>query len=211
MGGTATFIDPLGGSPIAAGSAFNQTQAAVDAEVKIQGISIATRGNTITDAIDGVTLTLTKTGTTNLTVSRDNTELQKKVDGFISAYNSLNSSIKSLTSYNNSETKVAGALSRTPACAASSPSCAAPSPARRAACRPMRSRPCPTWGVSYQTDGSLKLDSAKFAKAASGNFTALADAISAFGSAIATVTDGLLTTGGVISSRTDGLNASSSA
>jgi flagellar hook-associated protein 2 len=80
LSGTATFIDPgAPGSPIAS-SAFTQTQAATDAAVKIQGVSIATKGNTITDAVDGITLQLTKTGSTSLTVTRDNSDLKTKVE-----------------------------------------------------------------------------------------------------------------------------------
>lgn len=208
VGGTATFIDPLGGSPIAAGSAFNQTQAAVDAAVKIQGIAIATSGNTITNAIDGVTLTLTKTGTTNLTVTRDNSELQKKVESFVSAYNSLNSSLKSLTSYN-SETKVAGTLNGDASLRSIQSQLRGAITTTPSSLSSNDIKTLSDMGVSYQTDGSLKLDSTKFQKAASSNFTSLATAISAFGSAVNTVTGDLLATGGVISSRTDGLNASS--
>jgi flagellar hook-associated protein 2 len=63
-------------------------------------------------------------------------------------------------------------------------------------------------GVSFQTDGTLKLDSTKFDKAASTNFSAVATALGAYGDAMKTTTTNLLGTGGVISSRTDGLNSS---
>jgi len=63
-------------------------------------------------------------------------------------------------------------------------------------------------GVSFQTDGSLKLDATKFDKVASTNFSAVASALGAYGDAMKTTTTNLLSTGGVIASRTDGLNSS---
>ena len=63
-------------------------------------------------------------------------------------------------------------------------------------------------GISFQSDGTLKLDSTKFDKAASTNFSAVATALGAYGDVMKTTTTNLLSTSGVITSRTDGLNAS---
>ena len=63
-------------------------------------------------------------------------------------------------------------------------------------------------GVSFQADGSLKVDSTKFDKAASTNFSAVATAIGTYGSAVKTTTTNMLGTDGVIASRTNGLNSS---
>ncbi|GEC96976.1 flagellar hook-associated protein 2 [Zoogloea ramigera] len=208
ISGTATFIDPANpGSPIAASSAFNQTQAATDASVKIQGISIATSGNKITDAIDGVTLDLTKTGTTNLTVTRDNTDLKGKLETFVNAYNSLNSSIKSLGAYN-SATKTAAALNgdSTLRSVQSQVRTALTSVPADLASNPLKT--LSDIGISFQPDGSLKLDSTKFEKAASTNFSATANVIGAFGNTLKTTTTDLLATNGVIASRSDGLSSS---
>lgn len=208
ISGTATFIDPANpGSPIAASSAFNQTQAATDASVKIQGISIATSGNKITDAIDGVTLEINKTGTTNLTVARDNTDLKSKLETFVNAYNSLNSSIKSLGAYN-STTKTAAALNgdSTLRSVQSQVRTALTSVPADLASNPLKT--LSDIGISFQPDGSLKLDSTKFEKAASTNFSATANVIGAFGNTLKTTTTDLLATNGVIASRSDGLSSS---
>jgi len=208
ISGTATFIDPANlGSPIAASSAFNQTQAATDASVKIQGISIATSGNKITDAIDGVTLEINKTGTTNLTVARDNTDLKSKLETFVNAYNSLNSSIKSLGAYN-SATKTAAALNgdSTLRSVQSQVRTALTSVPADLASNPLKT--LSDIGISFQPDGSLKLDSTKFEKAASSNFSATANVIGAFGNTLKTTTTDLLATNGVIASRSDGLSSS---
>lgn len=208
IGGTATFVDPAApGSPIAAASAFSQTQAASDAAVKIQGVSIATSGNTIANAVDGINLTLTKTGSTTLTVARDNTDLKSKLDTFVTAYNSLNTSIKSLGAYNAS-TKTAAVLNgdstlRSVQSQIRNALGNVPSSLNDAAYKTLSDI-----GIAFQSDGSLKLDSAKFDKAATANFSATAAVIGAFGSTLKTATTNLLASNGVIASRTDGLNSS---
>ena len=63
-------------------------------------------------------------------------------------------------------------------------------------------------GIAFQSDGSLKMDAAKFEKAASSGFAAVATAIGAYGSALKTTTTNLLDSSGAIASRTDGLNSS---
>lgn len=214
LGGTATFVDPANyssetspGTPIAAGSAFAETQAATDAVVKIQGVSIATNGNTISNALDGVDLTVNKVGSTTLTVTRDTSSLKDKLNAFVTAYNNLNSSIKSLGAYDpttktgavlNGDSSLRSIQSQVRSALTSIPSSLSSNTYQTLS----------SLGVSFQSDGSLQVDSTKFDKAASSDFSAVANAISAYGSALKTSTTNLLGTGGVISSRTNGLNAS---
>lgn len=208
IGGTATFIDPAApGSPIGAASAFTQTLAASDAVVKIQGISIATNGNSITNAIDGVNLELTKTGTTTLSVTRDNTDLKSKLDTFINAYNSLNTSLKSLGAYNAS-TKTAAVLNGDSTLRGIQSQVRNTIGSVPASLSGATYKTLSDIGIAFQSDGSLKIDSTKFDKAASTNFSATAAVIGAFGSTMKTTTTNLLASNGVIASRTDGLNSS---
>lgn len=208
ISGTATFIDPAApGTPIAASSAFTQTQAATDAAVKMQGVSIATSGNTITDAIDGVTLELTKTGSTTLTIARDNTDLKSKLDAFVTAYNNLNSSIKSLGAYNAS-TKTGAALNGDSSLRSIQSQVRSALTSVPASLEGSSVRTLSDLGIAFQSDGSLKMDAAKFEKAASSGFAAVATAIGAYGSALKTTTTNLLDSSGAIASRTDGLNSS---
>ncbi len=90
-------------------------EAAKNAALEINKIQINSQTNTIENAIDGITLTLTKThsfsidtidpakriyATDALTVSRDDTVASKAVNTFVSAYNNLQNIIKTLTAYN---------------------------------------------------------------------------------------------------------------
>lgn len=82
-------------------SNFSQ-QAATDAKIHINGIEINSQTNTIKDAVDGIELTLTKITTEpdTLTITRDNEAATKAVNNFVNAYNSLQDTIKTLTTYN---------------------------------------------------------------------------------------------------------------
>lgn len=99
---------------LAAGSGKNLSQAAAaqDASLKIDGLAMTSAGNSVGTAIEGVTLSLLKVNAgspTTLAVQRDTQSVQKTVEGFIAAYNSASSGIRSLTSYN-ATTKAGGLL-----------------------------------------------------------------------------------------------------
>ncbi|MBS0354811.1 MAG: flagellar filament capping protein FliD [Proteobacteria bacterium] len=203
LGGTVAF---KGAAASVSNSDFTETQA-TDAIVQIQGITVKANGNTVSDAIDGVTLTLAKEGSTSLTLTRDTSALKSKLTAFVNAYNSLNSSIKSLGAYDatsktgavlNGDSSLRSVQSQVRAALTGTPSSLSSNAYKTLS----------SLGISFQSDGSLQLDSTKFDKAASTNFSAVASAISAYGSALKTTTTNLLGTTGVIASRTNGLNAS---
>lgn len=73
---------------------------ATDAAFTVNGIQIVNASNTVTDAIAGVTLTLTKEGTpATLTVARDTGAVTTAVSGFVDTYNALVSQLKSRSAY----------------------------------------------------------------------------------------------------------------
>ncbi|HEY5365983.1 MAG TPA: flagellar filament capping protein FliD, partial [Casimicrobiaceae bacterium] len=88
----------------AAGSGRNmtQTQAAQDAALTIDGLAITRANNTISDAIPGVSLTLKSltAAPTSLTVAANNSGVTTSVSSFVAAYNSVVSTLTSLTQYN---------------------------------------------------------------------------------------------------------------
>lgn len=88
---------------------LTQTVAAQNAELTIDGIAISKASNTITDAIEGVTLNLAKGGSSTLTVSRDSADVISAVQSFVNAYNDANKVMKDLSAYDAS-TKQSGAL-----------------------------------------------------------------------------------------------------
>ena len=97
-----------------AGSGKNLTQSveAQDAAFLLDGVSIASATNVVTDAIEGVTLTLLAESAatpTTITVSRDISGVKSSIEAFVRAYNEMAKTIKDLSAYN-AETKQASVL-----------------------------------------------------------------------------------------------------
>lgn len=104
-GAAADNIDTTGLSQLAFNiNATNseQTQAAADAIVKVNGLTIHRDSNTITGAIHGVTLNLKSADIgvpTQVTINRDDSKAETNITEFVNRYNELVSSINQLTEY----------------------------------------------------------------------------------------------------------------
>ncbi len=79
---------------------MTQSQAALDAKLKVDGLEVIRSSNTISDLISGLTLNLLKADSyqTNikLTISKDTGAYKTKVNAFVTAYNQASAGIKSL-------------------------------------------------------------------------------------------------------------------
>jgi flagellar hook-associated protein 2 len=92
-------------------SAMTRSQSAQNAQATINGLAVSSESNTLSDVVDGVTLTLKQTTATpaNITVAQDTATISKGVSDFISAYNSVVSTIRVQTLYDEAS-KTAGPL-----------------------------------------------------------------------------------------------------
>lgn len=108
-GGAAAFAFEPGLDPSL--NAMTQTQAAADAELKINGLDVISPTNTLTDVVQGLTINLLQptTGTAQVTVAQDNDALKKSVDTFVESYNALAKMLRTQTRYDEA-TKTAGSL-----------------------------------------------------------------------------------------------------
>lgn len=193
-----------------AGTGDLAEQAATDAQLSINGITITSQTNTIQDAIEGVQLTLTKATDTpaSLSVTRDDSGATKAINDFVKAYNSLQGTIKSLTAYN-IDTQKASALT-------------GDSLARRVQTE-MRGALNGALGgidglslsrIGITTDpvsGELKVDDKQLAAALSDNLqgvTSLFTSQNGAGTRIAAAAETFTRNNGLFSSATDSLNAS---
>lgn len=79
--GTFPFGDTDGG--------FTEATEATDASLIVHGFTVTSSSNTITDAIEGITLNLTGVGKSTVTSERDTTSLRESVDAFVVNYNSM--------------------------------------------------------------------------------------------------------------------------
>ena len=96
-----------------AGLSFPTTlQAAQDAEFTLDGIAMTRSSNTVTDALDGATLTLNRVNatTTNLGVSYDTAGITAGVERFVEAYNLVNDFITRATGLPSADDELAGSL-----------------------------------------------------------------------------------------------------
>lgn len=92
------------------GSSVTET-AASNATLEINGVSITAQKNTITNVIDGVSLTLKSESTTanSLSVSGDSDGVKTAINTFVDRYNDVLKKIKQLTNYD-TEKNVGSAL-----------------------------------------------------------------------------------------------------
>ncbi|MBL1140471.1 MAG: flagellar filament capping protein FliD [Proteobacteria bacterium] len=91
---------------------LTQINAAIDAEIYIDGQKVLSSSNTVVDAIQGVTLTLLKEDSGNvhdLTIASDTTTIKGNIETFVSNYNSLISYVNNATAFD-TETGIAGIL-----------------------------------------------------------------------------------------------------
>ncbi len=179
-------FDPT--AAVAGGKNLSQVSAAQNALFTVDGISISKASNTVTDAIEGVTLNLLKTNSgspTTLTVGRDSTSVQTAVGSFVDAFNAVNKTLSDLTAYDAS-TKI-GAVLQTDSLPKSLKS------EMRAILNGALGGPAGSLtslsdiGVTFQRDGTLALDKTKLQKAIDGNFSGIAGLFAA----VATSTDSL--------------------
>lgn len=85
------------------------TQAAMDAEIEIDGITIRNSSNSIDTALDGVTLEVKETGSAEVRVFLNKSSVVDQVWKFVEQYNAYMDAVDSLTGYN-TETRQAGPL-----------------------------------------------------------------------------------------------------
>ena len=159
------------------GKNLTETVAALNATLTVDGITgISKASNTVTDVIQGVTLTLLKKSATGvstaLTVSRDTSAVKSAVASFVQAYNDLNKTVTNLTKYDAAAKK--GAVLQGDNSALSVLSQV------RGALNKVITGLSGSYttlsqiGISFQTDGTLSFDTTKLQTAIDTNFNDIA-------------------------------------
>ena len=142
-----------------------ETVAASNASFIIDGISISKASNKVTDAIEGVTIDLLKANpgsTTTLNLAHDTANTQSAVTSFVKAFNELNKTIVDLSKYD-ATTKQASILTGDSTVRSIQTSL------RNEMLNPLTTAGgglelLTEIGVSFQSDGTLKLDQEKLSK-----------------------------------------------
>ncbi len=194
--------DPAG---LPAAQHLSQTVSAQNALFDINGIPMSKSSNTVTDAIQGLTLNLNKitTSAATLTVARDTTAVSNAVSGIVTAYNSLYSAMKNSSTYKSGSALEGDPTLRTLQTQMRSIAGAAVSGGTLSTINQV--------GISFKADGTMQLDSTQLNSAMTNNFN---DVASLFNSATGyatkfnNLTISALAVDGAFATHTSGLNKS---
>ncbi len=211
-GGDPTVDNLLAYDPTTGTQNLTETVTAKNAEFTVNGIQISKSSNNINDAIQGVSLTLTQTTTTpaTLTVARDTNSINTAASGFVDAYNALVRQLKSSSAYGTA-TAEASALAGDPSVRLMLDQLRGiiNSPATPASGGTLTT--LSQVGISYQKDGTLKLDSSKLSSEINKNFSDVSNLFSSetgFLTRMGTWSTSVLSVSGLISTRTASINTS---
>lgn len=189
--------------------AMRQTALAGNALLKVNGIPVTSKTNSVVDAAPGVTMALSKIGASTVTVSRDSGSVEAAIAGFVTAYNSLQTTAAQLTRYD-TEKHTGAAL------VGDSTLRTIQTRIRAALNTPQAGdlKVLSKVGVSFQKDGTLAFDSGKLKTALAADPGAVAElfagdatagATGGVGKQVSTLLDGFTKTNGMISAATAGI------
>ncbi len=187
-----------------------ETATAQNAQVKINGIAVSKTSNTISDAIEGVTLTLKKTSATpvDLAIAKDTAGISSSVNAFVKAYNDLSSTLQNLSAYN--AASKSGAILQGDATVRTIQS-QLRGLLSKAVGEAGTLHTLSDVGISFQKDGKLALDQTKLDKALSGSLADVANLFTSgtgYATTLADWAGSILASDGVIASRSNGLGQS---
>lgn len=192
---------------------LQQSVAAQNAMLTVNGIAITSASNTVKEAIQGTTLTLVQAGTTGLSMKANTASVKTAINDFVKAYNSLQSTATSLTAYD-ADTKTGAALM------GDSTLRNLQTRIRQALTTPQAGGPdemkvLTEIGVSFQKDGTLAVDSVKLDKALDTNlegvsklFASATGSTAGYGKQLDALVEDLNRTGGSLKVATDGVTSS---
>ena len=194
-----------------AGQKLEQSAAAQNTELTVNGIAVTSATNSVVNAVPDVTMTAAKLGTTTLSVQKDTNSAGNAVAAFVNAYNSLQTVSGKLTAFDAASKSGAVLLG-------DSTLRNIQSGIRSALITPQTDDTgsgltmLSQIGVSFQKDGKLALDSTKLSAALDGKLAGVAHLFSGGISAYGTQMSSLITnytdaTGGVLTAATKGLNS----
>lgn len=191
---------------------LRQTAAAQDAKLNVNGIDVVSASNNVAEAIQGTTLSLTKVGTSSLSMTTDTSVVSSAVNAFVNAYNTLQSTATSLSAYN-ADTKTGAALT-------------GDQTLRNLLARVRQTLTTPQGGgpndmkvlsevgISFQKDGTLALDATKLSSAMTRNmngvaalFSSASNSTAGYGKQISALVTDLTSTQGALTAATDGVNS----
>lgn len=212
-GNPATGLSSLTYDPSGTSSQMTLNQSAQNALATVNGISISSASNTLTNVSNGMNLTASRVTSSPVTigVSTNTTAITAAINDFVTAYNTLNANIHDQTKYDPAS-KTGGPLQGDPTIVGFQYQLRGAISQSRTASSVFST--LSQIGISVQGDGSLAVDSAKLS-AAMTNLPEVQNLFSATGSgsaqgvavALQQIADAATTSGGRLNSETTGLRS----
>lgn len=196
------------------GNEYTVAAAAQDAHLQVDGVDIYRNSNVIGDAISGVNLTVSKIGSSSLTVAADNTSIQTALQSFVTAYNSTVSLGRQMSLYD-STNKTSGILTGDSAArnllSQLSGMIGLTGPSSSSSLKRLSDI-----GIAIQKDGSLSLDTFKLQSALSSSRSDVTSLLSSTDTSssskglavqLSSRLDTILSSNGLLSSSSSGLQS----
>ncbi|MHB1216228.1 MAG: flagellar filament capping protein FliD [Thiobacillus sp.] len=160
---------------------LSETVTAQNANLMVNGVAISKPSNTVSDVMQGVTLTLSKVTASpeQLTVTRDTTTISNSIGSFVKAYNDLAGTLKKLSAYD--ATSQRGAILQGDSTVRSLQTQLRGILGSAVTGTPGDLKTLSSIGVSFQLDGSLAVDQGKLGDAMSNHFDEIASLFASVG------------------------------
>lgn len=188
---------------------FDPTKSIVaqNALMTIDGLEVSSSTNQFSNTITGVTLTVTKEGTSTISVQNDSNKIISAVQSFVDSYNAVSSFIKTNTGYN--ATNKSGqpfsgdATTRTVLTNLNNARTSIPSELSSATLQSLFSL-----GVTIQSSGQLSLDSAKLKEVIATSPKDVTAALNAYGKAFSDSVSNMQSSSGIVPTKVNSLKQS---
>jgi flagellar hook-associated protein 2 len=183
------------------GNALSVITTAQDAEYTIDGLAGRSAGNSISSAIDGLTLNLAKVGESTLAVANDSSKATSALTNLVNTYNSFVGIYQNLTRYD-ATSGTAGAMLGDATLNSIN------STLSRIIGGTANGATLSSIGISLQVDGTLKLDSGKLAGALGGGGRQVGNLFggdNGFAAQLNTQLNSWVGSSGVLANRTDSI------
>ncbi|ADL55107.1 flagellar filament capping protein FliD [Gallionella capsiferriformans] len=204
-GGDGTLDTLLANDPtgLPAAQHMNQTVAAQNSNFTVNGIAITNTSNTVTNAMQGVTLNLNtiSAAPVTLTIARDTTAVSTAVSNFVSAYNSMYSMLQTASAYKSGSPLAGDPTLRDLQTQMRGIAAGAVTGGTLSAIGDA--------GISFTAAGVMQLDSAKLSTALSNNYSAVANLFNSstgFATSFENMAKNTLAFDGAFANRTASLN-----
>jgi flagellar hook-associated protein 2 len=184
------------------GNALSVITAAQDAQYSIDGLAGHSAGNTVSTAIDGITLTLVEAGNTTLSVINDSSKATSALTNLVNTYNSFVRIYQNLTKYDPASNTAGAMLGDATLNSINST-------LSRIVGGTANGTTLASLGISLQVDGTLKLDSAQLSTALKDGGKQAANVFggaSGFAAQLNTQLNQWVSATGVLSSRTNSIS-----